>query len=83
MEYQTIEDMLDRANGSVYSLVRMAALRALELADGKPPLIENPGTDKVTSISFKEIIAGKVEMKVVAERRAKEAKEKAKKDKKA
>ncbi len=80
MEYQTIEDMLDQADGSVYSLVRMASLRALELADGKPLLIENPGTDKVTSIAFKEIIAGKVEIKSVADRRAKE--EKAKKTKK-
>ena len=81
MEYQTIEDMLESANGSVYSLVRMASMRALELADGKPPLIENPDTDKVTSISFKEIIAGKVELKETAERKAKEAKEKAKKEK--
>lgn len=79
MEYQTIEDMLDQANGSVYSLVRLAALRALELADGKPTLIDNPETDKVTSIAFKEIIAGRVELKEAAEKRAK--KEKAKKSK--
>ena len=81
MEYQTIEDMLKQADGSVYNLVRMAALRALELADGKPMLIENPGTDKVASIAFKEIISGKVELKAVAVKRAKEEKEKKKKEK--
>ncbi len=76
MEYQTIEDMLGQANGSVYSLVRMAALRALELADGKPCLIDNPDTDKVTSLAFKEIMAGKVVLKEVAIKREKEKKRK-------
>jgi len=74
MDYQTLEDLLPSANGSVYNLVRMASNRALELADGKPTLIENPKTDKVTSIAFKEIVAGKVEMKIVAEERAKKKK---------
>ena len=60
MAQQPIEELLPKANYSVYRLVRMAAERALELADGKPPLIKNPGTDKLTSIALEEIYQGKI-----------------------
>lgn len=56
-----IEKMLPKAEMSVYRLVRMAAIRALELSEGKPCLLENPGTDKFTSMALAEIVAGKVE----------------------
>lgn len=60
MAQQPIEELLPKANYSVYRLVRMAANRALELADGKPPLIKNPGTDKLTSIALEEIYQGRI-----------------------
>lgn len=60
-----IEDLLPRAGMSTYRLVRMAARRALELSDGKTPLIEgaNVNTQKLTSIALKEIAGGKVTYK--------------------
>ena len=60
---QPIEDLLPRAGGSVYRLARMAANRALELSDGKPPLVEIPQTDKITTIALEEIRQGKVHTK--------------------
>ncbi len=71
MNYLTIEDLLPRSGGSVYSLVRMAANRALELSEGKPCLISKPSTDKVTSIALEEILQGKLEMKKSADQRSK------------
>lgn len=62
MAYQPLEELLPKAGGSVYRLVRMAAKRALELSDGKPQLVEL-GTDKVTTIALEEIRQGKVEIK--------------------
>ena len=69
MSYLTIEDLLPRSGGSVYSLVRMAAIRALELSEGKPCLIAKPSTDKVTSIALEEILQGKLEMKKSVDQR--------------
>ena len=40
MGYPAIEDLLPKAGNSVYKLVRVAADRAIELADGKKKLIE-------------------------------------------
>ena len=42
MGYQPLEDLLPKANYSIYKLVRLASIRATELAEGKPRLIENP-----------------------------------------
>lgn len=56
-----LEELLPAAGGSVYRLVRMASNRALEIAEGKPTLIKNPDTDKVTTIALEEIAQGKVE----------------------
>ncbi|MGE0267806.1 MAG: DNA-directed RNA polymerase subunit omega [Candidatus Omnitrophota bacterium] len=61
MAHQPIEELLPKSGYSVYRLVRMAATRALELADGKPPLIKKPSTDKLTSIALEEIYQGKIE----------------------
>ena len=60
MAYQPIEELLPRAGGSVYRLVRMAAKRALELSDGKPCLIDKPSSDKFTTMALEEIRKGKV-----------------------
>lgn len=61
MAHQPIEELLPKAGYSVYRLVRMAAIRALELADGKPSLIKKTTSDKLTSIALEEIYQGKIE----------------------
>ena len=58
-----LEDLLPRADYSIYKLVRMASTRAMELANGRPRLIENAGSDKETTIALEEILQGKVESK--------------------
>ena len=72
-----IEDLLPRANYSMYSLVTMAAARALELSDGKRCLIENPSSEKLTTRALEEILQGKIETREAADIRT--AKEQAKK----
>jgi len=63
MGMQPIEKLLPKSNWSIYRLVRMAAIRALELSEGKPCLIEKPSSDKFTSIALEEIAEGKIEYK--------------------
>lgn len=63
MSYQPIEKLLSKANYSIYTLVRMAAKRAMDLADGKPSLITNPSSKKIATIAMEEIIAGKIHVK--------------------
>ena len=58
-----IEDLLPKANYSMYSLVTMAAARALELSDGRRCLIENPSSEKLTTRALEEIAQGKIETK--------------------
>lgn len=70
MEQRSIEELLPHSGGSVYRLVRMAANRATELADGKPCLIQKPTSDKFTTIALEEITQGKIEAKQVADKRA-------------
>ena len=69
MRQYPIEDLLPKAGGSIYALVRLAANRALELSEGKPALIKNPSSDKVTTIALEEILQGKLEVKNSAEQR--------------
>lgn len=54
------EELIPKAGGNVFRLVRMAAVRALELSMGKPSLIENALTDKVATIALEEIAQGKI-----------------------
>ena len=70
MKQISIEELLQHSGGSVYRLVRMAANRATELADGKPCLIQNPSSDKFTTIALEEITKGKIESKQVADKRS-------------
>jgi len=69
-----IEELLPKANGSIYQLVRMASNRALELYEGKPCLISNPSSDKVTTMALEEIIEGKIEIKNSAEAKTSKSK---------
>ncbi len=67
-----IEELLPMSDWSMYALVRMAAIRSLELADGKPRLLEDIPSDKLTTIALNEIVQGRVELKEVSEKRKKE-----------
>jgi DNA-directed RNA polymerase omega subunit len=66
MGYPPLEELLPKSGYSIYKLVRMAANRAVGLADGKPRLIETVSLPKVTTIALEEIKAGKVVSKDVA-----------------
>ena len=61
-----IEDLLPKANYSMYALVSMAAARALELSDGKRCLLDNP-SEKLTTQALEEIAQGKIETKEAAD----------------
>ena len=80
MAYIPPEELLPRSGFSVFKLIRMAANRATELAEGKPKLVEKASTDKVATIALEEIRAGKVELRAIAEAngRAKKGEGKAK-----
>ena len=64
MAYLPIENMLPKAGWSIYKLVCLASKRAAELADGKPNLIGAPSSQKITTTALKEIISGKVVLKI-------------------
>ena len=74
MGYQPIERLLPQAGGSVYKLVRMAANRAMEIAEGKPKLIKNPSSEKETTVALEEILQGKVLSKEAVEKATSKAK---------
>jgi len=59
-----IEQLLPRARNSIYTLVRLAAARALELSEGRKCLAENINTEKFTTMALQEILQGKVELKL-------------------
>lgn len=60
MGYQSLEKLLDKAEGSIYKLVILASKRALELAEGAPKLIDSNEDTKPASIALAEIAQGKV-----------------------
>ncbi len=68
MVYQPLEELLPKSGESVYKLIRMAANRAMELADGKPKLIDKASSEKLATIALEEIRASKVVLKDVAEK---------------
>ena len=65
MLYQPLEELLPKAGNSIYKLIRIAANRSMELADGKPRLIEKVSSEKLATIALEEIRAGKVMLKDV------------------
>lgn len=64
MKRHVVEELLPKADWSIYRLVRMAAVRALELSDGKKCLVKDIDTDKFTSQALEEIAQGKVVSKL-------------------
>ena len=66
MGYPPLEDLLPKAGNSIYKLIRMASTRAVELADGKPKLINISPSEKTPTIALEEIRSGHVFLKEVA-----------------
>ena len=60
MGYPPIENLLPKTGHSIYTLVRLAANRATQLAEGSAPLIDMPSTTKTATLALEEICAGKV-----------------------
>lgn len=67
MAYQPLEELLPKSGWSIYGLVRLASVRAQELADNKPKLVPAPANQKLVTIALDEIRAGKVCLKSVAD----------------
>ena len=60
MAYQPLEELLPKANNSIYRLVRIASKRALEISETGAKLIDAPLNQKLATIALDEIRAGKV-----------------------
>jgi DNA-directed RNA polymerase omega subunit len=60
MAYQPLEELLPKANNSVYRLVRLASKRAGELANTGAKLVEVPADQKLATTALDEIRAGMV-----------------------
>jgi len=63
MGYIPIEQLLDKTDNSIYKLVILAAKRTLEIAEGKPKLVDVNSSLKSSSIALEEIARGKVTLK--------------------
>lgn len=79
MSYQPIEKLLPSSNDSLYKLVILASQRALELAEGMPPMVEKRFSDKPTVVALDEIAAEKVTLKLEETKEKIKTKEKDKK----
>ena len=66
-----VESLLDKADGSVYKLVMIAAKRAIELNAGAGRLIEADLSTKLSTLSLEEIRQGKVRLKLHPKERGK------------
>jgi len=62
MSYMPVEKLIDKANGSVYTLVILASKRAQELADGAFAS-EPDASFKATTAALHEIAEGKAKIK--------------------
>lgn len=60
-----LETMLDKTDYSIYKLVILASLRALELADGQPRLVDVDKVIKPSTVALLEIANGKIGYKKV------------------
>jgi DNA-directed RNA polymerase subunit K/omega len=60
MAYQPLEELLPRASNSVYRLVRLASMRATELATTGVKLVQAPIDQKLATTALDEILAGRV-----------------------
>ena len=60
MAYQPLEELLPKANMSVYRLVRLASIRATELANTGVRMVQGPADQKLATTALDEIRAGRV-----------------------
>lgn len=62
---ESVEVLLNKSGNSLYKLVVIASKRALELAEGKPKLVEDVSlaNTKPSTIALKEVGQGKVRLK--------------------
>ena len=61
MSYIPLENVIEIAGGSIFKLVILASTRALEIAEGLPPLVDNVNSyTKCTTIALREIADHKV-----------------------
>ena len=60
MAYQPLEELLPKASMSVYRLVRLASMRATELATTGVKLVQAPSEQKLATTALDEIRAGRV-----------------------
>lgn len=60
MAYQPLEDLLPKANFSIYRLVRLASKRALEISETGANLISAPLGQKIATTALEEIRHSKV-----------------------
>ncbi|MFH0753489.1 MAG: DNA-directed RNA polymerase subunit omega [Candidatus Omnitrophota bacterium] len=67
MVYLPLEGLLPRAGNSSYKLVRMVATRALEIGEGAAKLVEANSQEKPVTTAMREVIAGCVVTKEVAD----------------
>ena len=74
MVYLPLEGLLPRAGNSSYKLVRMVATRALEIGEGAAKLVDSNAQEKPATTAMREVIAGKVMTKEVADQMKKAAK---------
>ena len=63
MEYMDKDKLLSKSNNSVFKLVNLAAMRAMEIADGKPKLVVEKGDVKPSTVALHEIAAGFISSK--------------------
>jgi DNA-directed RNA polymerase omega subunit len=68
MNHEAIESFLPKSGYSIYTLIRMGAIRALELAEGRKCLVERTESDKLTTLALSEILQGKILLKSVADK---------------
>ena len=63
MGYEEREEMLGKSDHSLYKLVNLAAMRALEIAEGQPKLVDDKANVKPSTVALHEIARGKIEAK--------------------
>ena len=57
-------DRLIEKTGSVYKLALLAAMRAVEIGNGSPRLVEMRADAKPVNVAMQEILDGKISYKV-------------------
>jgi len=65
MFYIPLELLLDKDQSSIYKLVNLASKRALEIAEGKPPLIKIETSVKPSTLALFEIAEGKIKLRLI------------------